>query len=75
MCVWNSRSVHISPENGGLLGVHAHCMLLVRVLKVPQCVGLDVAAAAQYAARDAQPDGLGRIASWKREKGVDMSEI
>ena len=62
-CKSNPNSVSFLPENGGLLGVHADGVLLVRVLKVPQSVGLDVAAAAQYAAGDAQPHGLGGVAS------------
>ena len=60
-CKSNPNSVSFLPENGGLLGVHADGVL--RVLVVSQPVGLDVAAAAQYAAGDAQPHRLGGVAS------------
>ena len=56
-----SQQISLLPEDGCLLGVHADGVL--RVLVVPQPVGLDVAAAAQDAAVDAQPDRLGGTAS------------
>ena len=58
----------VLPEDCSLLGVHADGVLLVRVLEVAQRARLDVAAAAQHAAGDAQPDRLGGVANCNGEE-------